>query len=312
MSYIWAMSRKKPGLTGDIPFRTVSRLWSLVGLFCFGFISLQAQQDSLQILRTEIKADSSERAALQVESDHKLSILKLEQQRQLQEQDLAELAKAEAAQRKLAWWITAMALLILVSVYSIYRSRKAAAQRQKALLETKAEKLKLEEALLANQVEQSQLEQDLLEAEQAQNHERRLEFEAVLKQQQHASGILKDFVKDQIQDLEPEEAEPLREIFLQMTQERFRNEHLERYQEELSKLSPEVAHRLQQRFIDLKQEEMELLVFILNDLSLSEIGEIYHLESASINKRRYRLRKKLELEKGEDFKSFIENSLSEE
>ena len=95
---------------------------------------------------------------------------------------------------------------------------------------------------MANQVEQSQLEQDLLEAEQAQNHERRLEFEAVLKQQQQASGFLKDFVKNQIQELEPEEAEPLREIFLQMSQERFRNEHLERYQEELSKLDPDLAH----------------------------------------------------------------------
>ncbi|QNR23323.1 hypothetical protein [Croceimicrobium hydrocarbonivorans] len=312
MPYIWAMSPENPGLSGRFLLSIRHPLWIMIGLFLLAGFSVQAQVDSLQSLKSEIRRDSAERAALQVESDHKLSILKLEQQRQLQEQDLVELAKAEAAQRKLAWWISAMALLILVSVYSIYRSRKSAALRQKALLETKAEKLKLEEALLANQVEQSQLEQDLLEAEQAQNHERRLEFEAVLKQQQQASGILKDFVKDQIQELEPEEAEPLREIFLQMTQERFRNEHLERYQEELSKLDSEMAHRLQQRFIDLKQEEMELLVFILNDLSLSEIAEIYHLESASINKRRYRLRKKLALEKGADFKEFIEKSLNEE
>ncbi|WP_289053052.1 hypothetical protein [Carboxylicivirga marina] len=71
------------------------------------------------------------------------------------------------------------------------------------------------------------------------------------------------------------------------------------------KFIKDFKYRVQSQFPDLTNKELQLLVDIRNDLTSKELAEKYHVEVKSIEMSRYRLRKKLHLEKGVQLKDFI-------
>ncbi|WP_430813227.1 tetratricopeptide repeat protein [Carboxylicivirga sp. RSCT41] len=63
--------------------------------------------------------------------------------------------------------------------------------------------------------------------------------------------------------------------------------------------------RLQQKYPSLTQKEILLIIDIRNNLSSKELADKYHVEVKSIEMSRYRLRKKLNVEKGVQLRDFI-------
>ena len=63
--------------------------------------------------------------------------------------------------------------------------------------------------------------------------------------------------------------------------------------------------RLQKKYPSLTEKEMLLIIDIRNNLSSKELADKYHVEVKSIEMSRYRLRKKLNIEKGVQLKDLI-------
>ncbi len=64
-------------------------------------------------------------------------------------------------------------------------------------------------------------------------------------------------------------------------------------------------YRLKTKFPSLTEKDNQLLIDIRRDLTSKELAEKYHVEVKSIEMSRYRLRKKLQLQKGVQLKEFI-------
>lgn len=70
-------------------------------------------------------------------------------------------------------------------------------------------------------------------------------------------------------------------------------------------LIEDLKFRLQSKYPSLTEKEIQLIIDIRNNLSSKELADKYHVEVKSIEMSRYRLRKKLQLEKGVQLKDFI-------
>ncbi|MFV0522818.1 MAG: tetratricopeptide repeat protein [Mangrovibacterium sp.] len=63
--------------------------------------------------------------------------------------------------------------------------------------------------------------------------------------------------------------------------------------------------KLQKNYLELTDKDIQLLIDIRSNFSSKELADKYHVEVKSIEMSRYRLRKKLHLEKGDSLREFI-------
>ncbi|MCU4157210.1 tetratricopeptide repeat protein [Carboxylicivirga sp. A043] len=70
-------------------------------------------------------------------------------------------------------------------------------------------------------------------------------------------------------------------------------------------LVKELVYRLQSKYPALTDKDVQLVLDIRNNLTSKELADKYHVEVKSIEMSRYRLRKKLNIEKGTQLKDFI-------
>jgi len=67
----------------------------------------------------------------------------------------------------------------------------------------------------------------------------------------------------------------------------------------------EFRYRLKSKYSNLTEKDIQLIIDIRNNLSSKEMADKHHIEVKSIEMSRYRLRKKLDIDKGIQLKDFI-------
>ncbi len=172
--------------------------------------------------------------------------------------------------------------------------------------------MRLEASILDEQAKQEQLEKQILEKEWQDNHEMQTSFKELLESLEQEGKDLRDFLRRYQNAIPNEEAQLIRDIRMLLGQHGQRIHRNQTILSEGQKLSGQVESKLQKVFQDLKERDLKLLVLILNDWSISAIADLYQVQAESINKRRYRLRKKLGVKSGEDFKEFILNEIGKQ
>lgn len=71
------------------------------------------------------------------------------------------------------------------------------------------------------------------------------------------------------------------------------------------KIYPEYAQSLQKIIPDITANELKLCAFLRLNLSSKEISSLFNISPDSVNKARYRLRKKIELDSNDDLFIFL-------
>ncbi len=71
-----------------------------------------------------------------------------------------------------------------------------------------------------------------------------------------------------------------------------------------SEINQDFFLEIRKKFNNLTKSEEQLLAFLIRDMSSKEIAEILKITTESVNKKRYRLRKKLEMDNEETFLDF--------
>lgn len=72
----------------------------------------------------------------------------------------------------------------------------------------------------------------------------------------------------------------------------------------------ELLQNIKHRFPDLTDKDVYLLILVMLNLNYKEIASIYNIKASSVVLKRYHLRKKLQLQKGESFEAFIRSNIA--
>ena len=77
--------------------------------------------------------------------------------------------------------------------------------------------------------------------------------------------------------------------------------------ENMEKLHVEFEKKLNKKYPTLTKTEREICSLIRAKMSIKDISNIKGVTSASVQSARYRIRKKMHLQQGEELQKFIEN-----
>lgn len=195
----------------------------------------------------------------------------------------------------------ALLLGLFVSLFFVNRKKQALllAMQEKELIE--ARELLKTQALARVEQELEQAEQDLEVKEHALTESmQQLDLKNILIQQlemkltqqnwESPPSVSNQIEKEQLQNLKiltPEDWRKFRQLF---------NQH-----------EPDFITNLTERFPKLTAAEMRLVLLIKLGFDAAEISNVLGIESSSVYKSRYRLRKKLDLEEEDDLEGFIQS-----
>ncbi len=213
-------------------------------------------------------------------------------------------------QKLLLSGILVVAALFAVIIYRLQRQRL---KGKKELLKHNRMQAEVSQKLAQTTLARKQLEEEVLKREL---EERKSDLSQFACSFVHHKDVLKQ-LQARIDRLKRSTADASRRgsiaelsmSLLQLAQRDLPRKHL---LDKAFELDDEVYFNLRERFPQLSDQDLELLVFILSGTKSAEIAAIYNIEQASLMTRRYRLRKKLGINKGEDLHDFVERKLAED
>lgn len=226
-----------------------------------------------------------------IENIKKIQALELAHQFEQEKREVVLLAEAEASKKalyKILFSVTGVgAIIILTLFYLYYRSRSKA-------LKEKLEKEQIQKELLDEKVKANEEETKKIIADNTM----RLEF----KQQ------LLDRLKKQIL---PEASELVKQKINSLTSELQlqvqTEEKLTGIQTKISEVNKGFDAKLRAQFPTLTKTEREICSLLRLNLSIKEIMTVRNASIDAIKSARYRIRKKLGLQAGEELENFIQN-----
>lgn len=208
----------------------------------------------------------------------------LESQKEKMEKDELLIAQAKELKdkRTILGGVTFLVLLLIVGIfYYVFKSR--------------AERALLKQRLLKEELKYKQKEQEQLNDELAYKSEKLESLALNINQRNEIVNAL----SDQIKKAESKEIKEGWKQFLNVIQQSQDSNILS------EELVQNFMYRLNSKFPSLTEKEQSLVVDIRNNLTSKEMAEKYHIEVKSIEMSRYRLRKKMNLEKGVQLRDYI-------
>ncbi|HCQ14621.1 MAG TPA: hypothetical protein DIU20_00070 [Cryomorphaceae bacterium] len=255
------------------------------------------------------KADSL-RLAGEEQVQNSLSLMETEHESKLKEERLDFLKSSAETD-----FYTRVALILLIGLTFILGLNIYYFQRKRIV------SLK---QIRINEQNQAEVERKMLESKL--KHERLMRSD-LDQEVQNVKGELQDFSENFIRndqllhDLrakfrklrrnvsDPGQKEELDELSLYLQQSLNHDPSRRAFVENALKMDDEFLFKLQSRFPQLTEQDIHLLVFIMLGVSSKELAGIYNIEPASIMTKRYRLRKKLEMDNDQTFEDFIQENL---
>ncbi|MEM6271685.1 MAG: tetratricopeptide repeat protein [Bacteroidota bacterium] len=231
-------------------------------------------------------------------------------QKQAAEAELA-LAESQAVARMAV--ISVLAVLIIGGLLVLIIRRRRLQQR-------KEDRQRMERALMAAELKEKELEKRNLELEisKEQNEKekirlaleyKRKDVEAMaldLSRKKEWAKRLLAFTRSLRNMREVDRLLSLSDLESEIKSQLRTGERQQIMQEQVEVVNHEFYQTLSQRFPKIASSEKELCGFIRMKLTNSEIAVLRNISEASVRTARYRLRKKLNLKKGESLDVFIE------
>ncbi|MFK7934607.1 MAG: two-component regulator propeller domain-containing protein [Saprospiraceae bacterium] len=200
-----------------------------------------------------------------------------------------------------AWFILVMTIFTIGIILLIYRfllnRQKEAYERQS--LEQEQEILKQEQQIL--QLKNQNLEQEVTN--------KKAELNASILQMAHKNEfltVLKDRIKKIQTKSEPGAKKPLRSIVNIINAELRQEDYWEKFQLIFSQTFQDFIHQLEVKHPTLTQNDYRLSCFIKMKLNNHEIASILNITVNGVEQAKYRLKKKIGLDKSENLNEYIQ------
>ncbi|MFK7809911.1 MAG: two-component regulator propeller domain-containing protein, partial [Saprospiraceae bacterium] len=200
-----------------------------------------------------------------------------------------------------AWFVFAMGLFALGAILLIYRfllkRQKEVYERQR--LEQEQEILKQEQQIL--QLENQNLEQEVTN--------KKSELNASILQMAHKNEfltVLKERIKKLQSNSEAGAKKPLRSIVNIINSELSQEDYWEKFQLTFNQTFQEFIDQLEVEHPNLTQNDYRLSCFIKMKLNNREIASILNITVNGVEQAKYRLKKKMSLDKTENLNQYIQ------
>ena len=232
-------------------------------------------------------------------------VTKREHDIELKEQQI-ELLNQQKKTSKYKIWMLVVAILSLIvsAIFILFRQRMINRNKQELLrknLEMQALKEKLATEKLKKQEQETKLAQDQLELKK----QDLLNFGLDIARKNELNFILKEKLQEAIKNTPKEFQSSMKDILIFLQNNDRVNTDLALFQENIEKVNEEFFSRLVAKHPSLSKNEKHLCGMIKIGLSIKDIATVKNVSPASIEVARYRLRKKLNLEKGQELPEIL-------
>lgn len=193
-------------------------------------------------------------------------------------------------------WFRGLVILLLLSMlvlYVQYAKRKREEAHQRELMKTRQEMLRLRNERLAQEV-----------------REKNGRLSAALLQSAHKNQSL-DELKSELSELmqqgqhEPQRRKELRSLIRKIDSEIESEDYWEQFQLNFDQVHRQFSKKLQDIHPQLSRNDIRLCCLIKISLTNKEIASIQNISLSGVEKSKYRLKKKLNLNKEEDLHKYI-------
>jgi len=175
-------------------------------------------------------------------------------------------------------------------------------EQEKLLKEKQAEVEKTKRELVEAELKNSKLESENLKNELEFKSKELMNFALHITEKNEFLEKLKleiKSIKDKFQ------GEKVKDLYLSINQTLQIDSDREKFQLHVEEVHHSFFHKLDLKYPDLTKGEKKLLALLMMNLSSKEIASTMNISPASVNTKRYRLRKKLEMETDESLIEFL-------
>lgn len=200
-------------------------------------------------------------------------------------------------------------LIILFSVYIFTRKQRRIEAYKKSIEET--EKLnRIQKSLMESRLNNQKLQKELLEEKVRSRSENLIQFSNQVQKLEsfihNLTSEIKTFLDGGQDEKWISKLNSLKHPLTQIAQE-------QKNLKEISLLSEQANQDfffyLEQKYGTINKNDKKLLSLLILDMNSKEISEYFNISIESVNKKRYRLRKKLEIPKSKSFIDFYKETL---
>lgn len=200
-----------------------------------------------------------------------------------------------------------LAVLIIIITYSFSQLKKRLAA-EKELLEREKETIIARKALTDAGVRAVQTENLYLQNEIENKRRDLINYAMNIVEQKEYFGRIADTLKTIISDKKPESREEqLRKLELEIRQRMSFADKVEEFNIRIERMHKDFIGRLVQLNPDLSSNDIRLAVFLRLGIATKQIATLMNISPKSVEINRYRLRKKLGLDRGANLTQFINN-----
>ncbi|MBN3584213.1 tetratricopeptide repeat protein [Algoriphagus aestuarii] len=218
---------------------------------------------------------------------------------------LSEFEQRHQLETQLRWLLSFLILTCIVLAWLMLNRQKIKIRSNKALLTRQAEILLVKEKLIATEKENI----NLLEARMAtefESHSQALSAQTLhVIEKNQMLGEIQQKLKRILEEEPKEQKKRIRNLIKQIDYNFSQDTDWEDYKNSFEKVHQDFFKNLHKRSKDLTPGEIKLASLMRMNLSSKEIASTLGISPESLRIARYRLRKKLNLEKGENLQQYL-------
>ena len=210
----------------------------------------------------------------------------------------------------LVWWLIGMGIvsLLVLAIYLLFRQNKLKLLAQNELLEQQKEHYITQKALMEAELKGIRLENVSMAKKLEFRQKELINLALNIVEQKNYLAELADQLKEIHHSEDKKEINKRIEILLKnMKLKMSFGDKMESFNIEIEKLHKGFSRKLEEEYPQLTEMEKRFATFLRLGFSSKEIAPLLNVSVKSVETYRYRLRKKMNINKGENLIRFIQN-----
>lgn len=246
-------------------------------------------------------------------SQDKIHALNLEYSLAEQNVLIEALNQKKRTQRQLLILVSSAAVLALISSYLLIQNKRRKLQLVAQQMEEARRVNKMQNELMEVDFARQQLEKQLLEEKVKVKTERIIMIANQIKKLDTFLNSINEDLKSLVNNGGIEGlTQKVNDLKLSLSQSMHEQMNLRELQALSTEVNQDFLFRISKKYEGITRDDIKLLSFLVMDMASKEIAVYFNISQDSVNKKRYRLRQKLQMPPGMSFADFYRGMLVEE
>ncbi len=199
-------------------------------------------------------------------------------------------------------FVIILILLIAISIYVYYRKQKRIAKMDAQIFAKEKAFMDSERKLNIAEIKNKEQEKQQLEKELEYKSKELVNFALQIVEKN-------DFLEELLIKIKENDNNSKQDLIHFIKQNTFLENEKEEFQANIEQVNEAFFFKLRKKFSNLTKDEERLSALLRINLSSKEISAIFNISPSSVDMKRYRLRKKLQLTKDENITDFLNQEI---